>query len=192
MKTVLIGSVVAAIIVFVYQALSWMVLPVHENTLKYTPNQDAILSAITANLTEAGMYAIPNVPPTATEQERQAFQEAMAGQPWVLVQFSPTGMSGSMLPQMVWGFIIDFIAALVLGYVMWTARSAFASFGARVSLALGFAVFTVFQGSLMMANWWETPGHYLSGEIIDHLLGWLLAGVWFGWYFGRKQVPITS
>jgi hypothetical protein len=185
MKNVVIGSLVAAVIVFVYQALSWMVLPIHEGTLKYTPQQDAILSVLSANLNEDGVYALPNLPPGSTQQERSEFDKSMVGKPWAVVHYHATygGMMGS---QLLWGLIIDLIAALVIGYVMWTARGVFAGFAARFSLALGFALFTVFQSSLMMANWWEVPGHYLSGEIIDHLLGWALAGVWFGWWFGRK------
>ncbi|MBI5473323.1 MAG: hypothetical protein HY961_13345 [Ignavibacteriae bacterium] len=186
MKNVIIGSIVAAVIVWLYQAMSWMILPVHTNTLKYTPQQDAILSAVTANLAEPGVYAIPNTPPTATDEEKQAFQASMVGKPWALVTYSPSGMSGSMAPQMILGFLINFVAAFVVAYVLWKSVDKFAGFGSKLMLVLGFAVFTVFQSSLMMANWWGTPWHYLSGEVIDHILGWGLAGVWLAWWLGRK------
>jgi hypothetical protein len=192
MKKVIIGSAVAAVIVWIYQAMSWMVLPVHTNTLKYTPQQDAILSAVATNLAEGGVYALPNLPPTATEEEKTAYQQAMVGKPWALVQYSPTGMSGSMAPQMINGLLLNFFAACSIGYLLWAMRERFQSFGARFGLVLAIVAFLVLQAPLMSANWWETPWHYISGEIIDHIVGWGLAGAWLAWWLGRKQVAPTT
>lgn len=186
MKNVVIGALVAAVVVFVYQAMSWMVLPFHANTLKYTPQQDAILAALTSNLQEDGVYAVPNLPPGSTQEQYSEFDKSMIGKPSAIVHFDAR-YEGMMTSQFVWGFIIDFVAAFIVGYVMWTARTTLAGFGARVLLAFAFALFTVFQSSFMMANWWQTPWHYLSGEIIDHLLGWLIAGVWLAWWMGRSS-----
>ncbi len=186
MKNVLIGSIVAAIIVFVYQAMSWMVLPVHEGSMKYTAQQDAILSTLSENLTEDGVYAIPNLPPGSTQEEHEKMGEAMVGKPWAMVHYHQT-YSGEMTGKMIYGFIINFIAAFILAYVMWSTREKLNGFGGRICLVLAFVGFTVLQSSLMMANWWETPWHYLFGEIIDHVAGWGLGGVWLAWFLGRKQ-----
>lgn len=191
MKDVIVGALVAAVVLFVYQAMSWMVLPIHANTLKYTPQQDSILAVLTANLNEDGVYAIPNLPPGSTQEQYEAFDKSMMGKPSALVHFD-TRYEGMMASQFVWGFVLNFVAALIVGYLMWTARGVLAGFGARLLLALGFGVVTVFQSSLMMANWWQTPWHYLSGEIIDHIAGWLLAGLWLAWWMGRKSLNSTN
>ena len=186
MGKVVIGAVVAAIIVFAYQAMSWMVLPVHTNTLKYSAQQDVILAAIAQNLTEDGVYAIPNVPPGSTQEQHTEFSNNMIGKPWALVYFHKSfGMN--MAKDMLMGFVLNLIAAFTIAYVMWTAREKLAGFGSKFALAIAFAGFTILQSSLMMANWWQTPAHYLSGEIIDHLVGWGLGGAWLAWWFGRKQ-----
>ncbi|MFN0156533.1 MAG: hypothetical protein ACKVRP_00510 [Bacteroidota bacterium] len=190
MKTVLIASIVAAIIVFVYQAMSWMVLPIHENTMKYTAQQDAILSTLSENLPEDGVYAIPNVPPGSTQEEHEKFNESMVGKPWALVHYHQT-YSDAMAAQMAYGFIINFVAALVLAYVMWSTREKLNGFGGRMALVLAFVAFTLLQSSLLMANWWNTPWHFLSGEITDHILGWLLGGVWLAWFIGKKQTATS-
>lgn len=187
MSKALVGSLLAALIVFIYQAMSWMALGIHDNTMKYTPQQDAILAAITANLTETGVYAIPNLPSTATQEERQAFEQSMVGKPWALVHYSATGMSGSMTPQMIFGFILNFLAAFLVAFTMVKYADKFPTFGSRLTFVLGFAMFTIIQSSLMMANWWETPWHYLSGEIIDHFVGWLLGGAVLAWWMGRQK-----
>ncbi len=182
MSKMLIGSLVAAAIAFIWQAMSWMALGVHDNTLKYSANQDPILAAIAQNLTEEGVYAIPNVPPGTSQADHEAFSNAMLGNPSALVHFTPS-FHMNMGAQMPMGFLINLIAALIMAYVMTKTAT---TFGSRLMVGLGFAVFTVFQSSLMMANWWYTPMHYLSGEIIDTLMGWGLASVWLAWWFGRK------
>ena len=186
MKNVVIGSLVAAVIVFAYQAMSWMVPLFHANTLKYSAQQDAILAAISQNLTEDGVYAIPNVPPGSTNEQHEEFSKNMLGKPSAVVHFHKS-FDMNMGKQMAMGFVLNLIAAFTIAYVMWTAREKLVGFGSKFALAIAFAGFTILQSSLMMANWWQTPGHYLSGEIIDHLVGWGLGGAWLAWWLGRKQ-----
>ncbi len=76
MKNVIIGAVVAAIIVFVFQAMSWMVLPIHENTLKYSAEQDAILAGITGNLPDDGVYASRTFHPAAPRNNMKRLSRA--------------------------------------------------------------------------------------------------------------------
>lgn len=190
MKNVVIGSLVAAVIVFAFQAMSWMVLPIHENSLKYTTQQDAILSAL-ESLPEDGVYAVPNLPPGSTQEQHTAFEQNMIGKPSAIVTYRKS-YGGMMTSQLVYGFILDLIAALTLAYVMWTAREKLPGFGSRLALAIAFAGFTIVQTSLMMANWWATPWHYLSGEITDHVIGWLLGGAWLAWWLGRKQTETVK
>lgn len=191
MNKVIIGSLVAAIILFVFQALSWMVLPIHENSLLYSSGQDDILATLTAHLPENGVYAIPNLPPGASQEERTAFDESMVGKPWAIVHFDKA-YPGMVTSQFVYGFLLNFLAALIIAYVLWSCGERFGTFGSKVMLVLGFAIFLVLQSSLMMANWWYTPWHYLSGEIIDHLLGWFFAGLWLAWFLSRKQQTTTA
>ena len=187
MKNIAIGAVVAAIIVFAFQSLSWMALPIHKNTLKFTPNQEAIMSALTANLTEDAVYAFPHPDmDNTTPEQQQAIHEAAIGKPWAIISYHKS-MSGEMGGMMLRGFLLNFVAAFILAYFMWTMRDKLTGFGSKLTFALAFAVFTIFQSSLMMANWWETPWHYLSGEIIDQVLGWALAGSWLAWWLGRRQ-----
>ncbi len=185
MKNVVIGSLVAAIIVFAFQAMSWMVLPIHVNSLKYTSQEGTILSAL-ENLPEDGVYAVPNLPPGSTQEQHAAFEQNMVGKPSAIVTYRKS-YDGMMTSQMIYGFILDLLAAFIIAWVMWKCSDKFPSFGSRLALAVGFAVFTIMQSSLMMANWWGTPWHYLSGEITDHLVAWVLGGAWLAWWLGRKQ-----
>ena len=56
MKKWLIGSFVGAILIFVWQFLSWTVFQLHEAEAKYTPAQDSILQYLNTQFKETGTY----------------------------------------------------------------------------------------------------------------------------------------
>ncbi|MBK8493706.1 MAG: hypothetical protein IPL50_00980 [Chitinophagaceae bacterium] len=35
-------------------------------------------------------------------------------------------------------------------------------------------------------NWMSIGWDVLTGELIDNIAGWGLAGIWLGWWYGRK------
>lgn len=187
MKNVIIGSVVAAFIVFFFQGISWMVLPIHKHSFKYTPQQNAALSALTENLPADGMYALPTLDPdTATPEQMEEFNKSMEGKPWAVVQYHKS-YNGMMTERLVCGFLLDLLSALVVGHIMWTTREKFLGVGPKLGLVLAVVTFMILQDTLMQANWMETPWHFLSGTVLDHIIGWTLGGTWLAWFIGKKQ-----
>src|SRR4051812_31624527 len=61
MKKILIASFVGAIILFAWNAISWMVMPSHLHTFQYTPAQDSILNALKNSGLSTGAYMVPSV-----------------------------------------------------------------------------------------------------------------------------------
>ena len=52
MRTLLIGSLVGGLILFLWQFLSWTALNLHGREMQHTPKQDAILQSLSQNLEE--------------------------------------------------------------------------------------------------------------------------------------------
>jgi hypothetical protein len=63
MKKWLIGSFIGAILVFLWQFLSWTILQIHGGEAKYTPAQTEIMNSLAASLKEDGMYMLPTAAP---------------------------------------------------------------------------------------------------------------------------------
>ena len=105
MIRIFISALVGGIILFVFQAMSWMALGLHTDSFKYTPEQDKMLEALNDHL-EEGVYYLPGVDKSVTSpEEEQAFHEANTGKPWVILQYHEK-MEMSMANNMGFGFLI--------------------------------------------------------------------------------------
>lgn len=185
MKNTVVAGVVGAVILFAYQSLSWMVLPFHDNALKYNANQDSILAALSANLTEDGVYHVPNTPPGTSQADQEKAWQAWEGKPSAKVLYtSKTTMS--MGSDMAVGFILNLLAAGLVAMLLSKFSGVLKTFGNRFMAVFSFPLFLLLEGTLMEWNWWHTPGHYLSGYIIDIVVMGVLLGSWMAWYFGRQ------
>ncbi len=193
MKKILISAVVGALIIFVWDSISWMVLPVHHQTFMHTPGQDEILNVINENLNGSAAYMLPSADnrdvklfdPEYEEADRKVMEENM-GKPFAMIFYVKEGMSmeGSMF---IIGYIIQFISVLCAAIILLAAGDKLTTFYMRWWIVMLIAVIISIQGHLMGWNWMGLPWHYVKGFIVDTLIGWGLCGAWLAYYFGRKN-----
>lgn len=143
------------------------------------------MATLQKNITEEGLYMLPSLPPGTSMEEHQKAMESNAGKPWVMLSYH-NALENNMGKQMGLGLLLNMLGAFLIAMLMDKAAPVLGSFGARFMFAMTFALFVLVQSELMNWNWWHTPGHFLSGEIIDNLLGWALCSAWLSWYMGRK------
>ncbi len=184
MKRTLIATIVGTLIIFFAQALSWMISPIHKHSFKTTDKQDAILSAISSNLTEDGLYYLPMLSPEAPHEEQEKFMNEQMGKPAAAINYMQAAHY-NMGTNMVCGFIFTFIGVWIIVWILSKASNIFNTMGSRVTVVFSLAILVVFRSYMMEWNWMNSPMHYISGQIIDELLGGLLLGLWLGWYLGR-------
>jgi len=180
MKKMIIASLVGALIMFVYQAASWMVIGIHKDSLKIAPNQDSIVAAM--NGLEEGVYQMPMLEWNASMDEVNAFHEKYGGKPYAMVQYHES-MDIAMAQPMTVGFILDLLVVLLFVWILMKAN--ITGFSRILTWSLIMALIVLLHAPIMQWNWFSTPMHYLKGELIDGLLSWLLAGIWLGWYLSR-------
>ena len=183
MKKWLIGSLVGAIIVFVWQFLSWTMLGIHDAEAKYTPAQDSIVSLLSSTLQEDGIYMLPNVPPGSSSEEMEALGEKMNGKPWATVTYKKSYVNGMTMP-MVRGFLIDLFLVFSLIYVLTRGGTPNSMRIFAGSVAIG--LFTWLWGPYTTHNWFQIPMEATYGHLIDALVAWGVVGLWLGWWLNRK------
>ncbi|MFK7775378.1 MAG: hypothetical protein AB8F94_24775 [Saprospiraceae bacterium] len=87
MNKQLVGTLVAGVILFIWQFVSWNVLNLHQAEMAYTPKQDQIMEALSQLDLEEGHYMIPTVASDASMDEKEKLMESMIGKPWATVSY---------------------------------------------------------------------------------------------------------
>jgi hypothetical protein len=130
MKKIIISTLVAAVIYFVYQSAAWMG-GLHGEISSYTPKQAEIIQYLSQNLGEDGLYMIPSVDPGHPDKqnEHQRVMEASVGKPWAMI-FYHQSMSPMDPMYIVMGFIYSLIGCLIAAFIVHYGK--FESFGARL------------------------------------------------------------
>ncbi len=184
MKKWLIGSFVGAVIIFVWQFLSWTVIQLHEAEARYTPAQDSILSFLNSQFKETGTYMLPTVPPGSSQSAGEELGKQMDGKPWATLTYR-TSYSSDMARPMIRGFLVDL--AIVFCFIYIITRSGTPT-GIRVfAAAVALGLVTFLWGPYTAHNWFQTPVADLKGQLIDSLGAWGVAGIWLGWWLNRGK-----
>lgn len=181
MKKQLIATLVAAVVLFVWQFLSWSALQVHQSEFNYTPNQDKIMEALNQNLTAEGTYMLPGVPPGSTREQEMALMETAIGKPWASVSYHKS-MSMNMGMNMVRGFAVDLLAAFLLVWLLLKFQTLTMSSALQASLAVGVIGYLTIP--YLNSIWFESNS---IGYLVDALVPWGIVGVWLGWWLPRGQ-----
>ncbi len=178
-----IGSLIGAIIIFVFQFLSWVVLHTHEPAQQYTPKQDSILSYLSSQFDSSGGYLLPTAPKSTSFDEMNKMDEQYKGKPWAQIAYH-TSLNTNMGINMVKNLVTNFIMILLFCWII----SGYApnTFG-KTFLASIFLGLIIFLHSAYTINiWYQTFD--LTAHFTDYLISWSLTGIWLGWWLNRKKV----
>ena len=177
MKVFLKGTIIGAIIAYVWMMISWMVIPWHQATYDSFKNEKAVTAAIMRNVSDSGIYVLPSKMEIDQETE-----EALNGTPTTkegrLFMFSAINKNfGPTMSPMT--FVYAFITQLILAFLItWlTKAAAFSRYFGRLLFIVGVAL----TGSLMIylpfLTWWSFSTSFVFVGIVDMVVTWFLAGL---------------
>jgi hypothetical protein len=184
MKRTIIGALVGAALIFIWQALSWMMLDLHAPAHKYTPNEGAILQTLAANLPEEGGYMLPGMPSHYTREQCDSLMAASDGKPYAMIQYhkSNKASTSAMTMNMVRGFLSNFIMLLLLLWIL--NRITLRSFSTIFIACLAVGLITFINQPYTGHIWYEFFD--IWGYLVDSIVSWGLCGLWLGWWLNRR------
>lgn len=180
MNKQLIGTLVAGLILFIWQFISWNVMNLHQAEMQYTPKQDQIMEALTQLDLEEGHYFVPTVPPGSSMEDQEKLMESMVGKPWATVSYHQA-FEVNMGMNMTRGFLLDLVSAFLLIWVLMKFRENNFMTSLLASLAVGSIGYLTIP--YLHQVWMETDS---TGYLIDTVVQWGLVGAWLGWWLNRK------
>lgn len=180
-KQLALGSILGAIVLFVWSAIAWTLIPWPGDPLRTFTNEDAVLQAITANAPRSGNYLVPYIPkrtPGMTDQQykaaQQAMEEKMGRSPIVFasVRLEPFG---SMVKPLVIQFLTQFIVALLATFLL--LQTCGLSYKCRVIFVTAIGVIIFVGGHFDEWNWWSFSNAYMLMQLGAIIIGWFLASL---------------
>ena len=181
MRSLVLGAVLGGVVAFVWSAVSWMVLPWHDGSMKSFANEAEVAQVLLDNATSGGMFMLPGTPPGYAQMsgaEKQAAEAAIAqkksdgpylyGVVWRRVR-------EDMGRQMGVALLFDVLAALLV--TMLVMRTGGMSWGGRVMFVVTVALAVGLIAVVPNWIWWHYPSNYVIVTMADVLIGWTLAGM---------------
>lgn len=183
---ILIATLVAALVSFVWGFLSWAVLPWHQAS-KFT-NEAAVAEVLKANAPAHDLYILPWSAIGDQAGMDEANRRSAAG-PFFYGVVRPGTADVSMGRPMLLSFARGWIAALVLLLLLMKCRD----FGSRIGLCLLVGLLLGLNAQAPMWIWMETPGSHTLKLIADGLIEVLLVGSVLSFFLKQpKQRPPAS
>lgn len=178
MKKVILGGLLGGLTLFVWGSISHMVLPLGQAGVRVIApaSEGAVLAALKGALNERALYVFPGLDMAhASEQERQAWQAKYDAGPAGIIVFNPrpTGtMAKWFSTELAGNVLAALMAAIVILHVPASVRFLWrAVFVALLGLLEGFDI------DVSQWNWYGFPTAYMMAQLVDHLVGWFLAGL---------------
>jgi len=192
MKQLIIPSLLAAIVVFIWMFISWTVLSWHNTDIKDFPDITEI-EHMKAVLHEPGIYIYPGEPKKETDTGMKEWIDTFKAGPVVsFMVYSPTGFDPMNPALFIKSFIIDFIAAFIAGVLLMMTLAQNPSFWRRVIFVMLLGLFAGFIGPFIEWNWWHFPTSYTIVAVIDFCITWFLAGLILAWRIKPAAISQTA
>lgn len=173
----IIGALVGALLIFMWQFVSWSLAPVHKSEFQYTSMEADILASMEG--LEHGSYMVPGTPPGTSMEDEQALMEENIGKPWAYIHYRPEAKF-TMGMNMFRGYAADFVAVLLLCWLLIKIPESNFSSTLMASIVVGLIGYC--SVNYIETIWFETDS---IGHLIDAIVGWGLCGAWLGWWLNR-------
>lgn len=167
MSSCIKAGILGGIVLFIWSAISWMVLPWHMTTMHNFKDQTAVSQIIQANAEQSGIYFSPSY---KTPQEGDAKSE-----PMVFAAVHLPGMQPSMVEPMTISFLSQLVSAFLVVWLLSKTRGL--SYSNRVGFILVFALAAGVVTDVPYWNWFKFDAQYTLVAMADLLIGWFFAGL---------------
>jgi hypothetical protein len=177
-KKLVYRTLLAGLIVFVWQFASWAASPLHQSSQNHTPKQDSIMLFLNQlNLAEGG-YFMPMPKPGSSPEEYEKFANESAGKPWAQLIYHKNNRNDMSL-NMLRGLFVDFLLVLILFGLLDKIPAISIAQGVLYSCSIGLIGFIYEPYTHYI--WYQQPGiwsYFLDALVPYALIGLLYAKFW--------------
>jgi hypothetical protein len=179
MKRQLLFSLIGAVVIFVWQFLSFAIPNFHKSAMEYTPLQDEILQKLDEIGLDEGMYILGMPDPSMTPEEQREAMKEYEGRPWAVLNYQMSNSMDMVMP-MIRGFIVCFIISFLLFWIFLQQKEGTLRNRLFISLAIGMIGFFFVPYTSFI--WFREPD--IWAYLADAIFPWAILG-----FIGHKMAP---
>jgi len=174
-KHLILGTVLGAIVLFVWGMIAWEVIPWPGTPLRAFTNDEAVTQAIVANAPVSGNYLLPNpnMKGLTPEQQQKAIDKMTKGPiVFAAVRLEPfNSMAKPLVSQFLTQLLVAFLGALLL------SQTSGLSYKSRVTFLTVIGLIIFVGGHMDESTWWSFSNAYMLMQFGALVIGWFLASL---------------
>lgn len=186
MKQVFVGSILAAVVMFVWGFLYWTVLPFPYTILRSVPDEPALAAQLKQALPATGVYLLPNMKREASKEEQDEFMKRHGAGPLASIVYVAEGTNPMGPSVFLGGLLHMLVAAFVLAFAVNLAAPALATYKARFKLAAVAGLAGAIYSNLGKPIWWHQPWDFHVLNFAFDFGSWVLAAFVLAWALKPK------
>ena len=176
----LLAAVLGGVAFFLWSFVAHDVLPLGKAGIKEIPNEQAVLTAMKANMPDQGLYFIPGLglPENATRAQQSAAMEARMHKvetgPSGLLVYHPSlnfSFGKALATELGTNMLQVLLAVILLG------QTTLVSFAARWRFITLAGILASVSTNVSYWNWYGFPGVYTVAYILSVAMGFVFAGL---------------
>lgn len=186
MKRILIAGILGGLVMFIWGALTHMVLPIGEMGIQSLPGEENIVPVLQREIQQPGFYFFPGMDMSgqATAEQQQAWEAKYAAGPVGVIVYQTVGGTPLSARRLLTELTSNILAAFILAWVLTLVGVALLR---GVIIAGLFGLFAWLSISVSYWNWFGFPSSLTAGEFLDQVIGWMLAGIVVTMIVRRKR-----
>ncbi len=178
-KKIILSIVFGTVILFMWNAVSWMALPFHSNTLNNIPENAINTELLKNTLTEDGVYHFPGLPADNSAESLKAFENKFETGPRIPLMVFISGSTELFNPmQFLGSFLINLLTVFLTIYLIIKLKSKTLTSILSACIVIGLIVGVVSDFGQM--NWFMFPLEYTLVNLFDRIISFALLGLLFG------------
>ena len=176
MAKILIGGVVGGIVIFFWGFVSHMLLPIGDMGLQSIPHEEGLAAAMKADVLEPGLYFVPgrDMSKPQSQEDMQAHMDKVTKGPYGFMVIYPAGRDPSLGKPLPIELGTNVVCAILAAILVSQLRPGFI---VRVACVTLVGILASLMINVPFWNWYGFPLDFTLAQIIEHSVGWFLAGI---------------
>lgn len=165
------GALIGGLVMFVFYAASWMVLPWHKNTLHTFKNSNAVASVLAANADKSGIYILSQSSQKIPNSKKT---EEVASKPYAFVSVLSSGVdAGRMKLSLTATLLLCLFNATLLTALL---KKASCCGGCPILFSATVGLLIASASNLPGLVWYHFPLNFTLLGMADDVIAFTLAG----------------